>query len=47
MGKPNGKYLVQGATTSEVTADADGVLTLSLPPKSGTQELTVQPSGKP
>jgi hypothetical protein len=47
MGKPNGKYTVQGATVSAVTADADGVVTLSLPTRGTTQELTVQPSGKP
>lgn len=47
MGKPNGKYSVQGATVSEVTADADGVVTLSLPSRGATQELTVQPSAKP
>ncbi|MCW3099712.1 MAG: trehalase family protein [Chthonomonadaceae bacterium] len=47
MGKPNGKYTVQGATVSEVTADADGVVTLSLPSRGSTQELTVQPSAKP
>lgn len=46
MGKPNGKYTLQGAVTGEVTADAGGVVTLSLPPRSGTQELTVQPSAK-
>jgi hypothetical protein len=47
MGKPNGKYMLQGATVHEATADADGVLTLSLTPSSTTQELTVQPSAKP
>ena len=47
MGKPNGKYTLQGASTGEVTADADGVLTLSLSSSATTQELTVQPSAKP
>ncbi len=47
LGKPNGKYTVQGAVTGEVTADADGVVTLSLPPKTTTQELTVQPRAQP
>lgn len=47
MGRPHGKYTLQGAATGEVTADADGVLTLALTPNSTTQELTVQPSTKP
>lgn len=47
LGKPNGKYSVQGATVSEVTADSNGVVTLALPSKGNTQELTVQPSAKP
>ncbi|MCW3052125.1 MAG: alpha-glucosidase, partial [Chthonomonadales bacterium] len=47
MGKPNGKYSVQGATVSDVTADANGVVTLALPSKGNTQELTVKPSAKP
>ncbi len=47
MGRPNGRYSVQGASVNEVTADSDGVVTLSVPSKSTTQELTVQPSGKP
>jgi hypothetical protein len=47
MGKPNGKYTLQGPATGEVIADANGVVTLSLPSRSSTQELTVQPSAKP
>ncbi len=45
MGKPNGKYTVQGPLMAEMTADANGLLTLSLSPGSSTQELVIQPSG--
>jgi hypothetical protein len=42
-GKPNGKYTYSGSFSGSVTADANGVLTLSAPLDSTTQSLDIGP----
>ncbi len=44
MGKPGGRYMLQGAVSGERVADGYGLITLSLPPGTSTQELLIQPS---
>jgi hypothetical protein len=44
LGRPNGKYLATGAISAPLTADADGVLTLTLPPDNTTLVLDIAPA---
>lgn len=44
LGKPNGRYTLSGALTGPVTADADGVVTLTAPHDTTTQSLDITPT---
>jgi hypothetical protein len=44
MGKPNGKYTLAGALFGAVVADADGVLTLTPPRDTATQQIEIFPA---
>lgn len=44
LGKPNGKYTLSGALTTTLTADANGLLTLTVPQDSTTFTLDIAPA---